>query len=308
MPRAFYKEKKIIGKTIETPVINLLNLDRLFRNRSELEKLGKLSNPNFISFTMIFADTFYMNGKCYFPKQMLFWDNTESDPSEFYFIAIIDDEIEIKGIKNAKNIEWYDMSEAYFEVDGEQIKKIETTIETLLKNMPQPQKIAGIEIDIKYVENLLETLTLDKGFSKDIVEMAYSPTDYFEKNEKKLREYEILEPSKNMYLIYLVLLLEENEIMRTVDWKEEYSEVLYALNELSGLEFESIDESKHERSTAGKILSSLNEQVENKTNKTIFCIDTNSDSYSFGLIEKDKFKELKKAGKKLKIEVYQPKK
>jgi len=100
MPRAFYKEKKLIGNSIETPIINLLNLDRLFSNRAELEKLGKLSKPNFMSFTLIFADTFYMNGKRYFPRQMLFWDNTAHSPSEFYFIVIIDGEIEIKGIKN----------------------------------------------------------------------------------------------------------------------------------------------------------------------------------------------------------------
>jgi hypothetical protein len=109
-----------------------------------------------------------------------------------------------------------------------------------------------------------------------------------------------------MYLLYLVAILEENKKIMTVDWKADYSAVIYALNELSGIEFENIDGNKYKCSTAGKILSVLNQQVENKMNKVIFCIDTDSDSYSFGLIEKDKLQELKKTGKDLKIKIYQP--
>ena len=165
----------------------------------------------------------------------------------------------------------------------------------------------GTVLNLQVMEKFLFQLNVNPCHAQPIVEMAGSPSDYFEANQEQLSDYDIFDLSENMYLLYLVSILEENKIMTTVDWKEEYSEVLYALNELSGIKFENIDENNYEHSTAGEILSVLNRQVENKTDKTIFCIDTDSDSYSFGLIEKNKLQELKKTGEDLKIKVYQPK-
>ncbi|MCL2334418.1 DUF6630 family protein [Candidatus Methanoplasma termitum] len=182
-----------------------------------------------------------------------------------------------------------------------------------LKDYKEPEKpkvprIEGVKLNKQAMERFLVQLGANNVNAQRIVDMANSPSDNFEKNEKELRKYQILEPSKEMYLLFLVAVMEEDGIMATVDWKAEYSDVVYALKEISGISLESDDGGKHKRSTAEKILSVLNQEVESRTDKTIFVIGTDSDSYSFGLIEKDKLNELKKTGKELGIKVKQPKK
>jgi hypothetical protein len=328
MPQIYYKEEKIQGVPIETPVINLKNFDFLMT----------CPRPNIpIEFPLKFLDCFKLirkfrftditnagfayntsEGNYYIPKTIIFYDVYDcAFPTLFYFIAKIDKQLEIRLVRGGKAVEWFQIPDLQEPVtDNTIIKRIELTLENVLAYLenykepdkPKATKIQGVTLDLKLMEQFLIQLNEQDCHAKKIVEMAESPSDYFDSNEKQLLEYQIFDASQNMYLLYLVSLLEENKRMVTVDWKAEYSDVLYVLNELSSIEFENIDEHKYSRSTAGKILSALNQQVEFKTNKTIFCIDTDSDSYSFGLIEKNKLKELKKTGKELNIKVYQPKK
>ena len=328
MARIYYKEEKIYGQPIETSIINLKNFNFLMqcpKPKGIIEFPLKFSDCfkliNKFRFTCFSNDGISYNsseGNFYLPKAIIFYDVDDfTFPTIFYFIVQIGEQLEIRCVKGGKNIKWFQVADLHQPItDNTIIKRIELTLKSILADLvnykepdkPKTPKIQGIMLNSQLVEKFLAQLNVSLHYAQKIMDMADSPSDYFEANQEQLSEYEIFDPSENMYLLYLVSILEENEIMATVDWKEEYSDVLYVLNELSGIKFENIDGNNYEHSTAGKILSVLNQQVENKTDKTIFCIDTDSDSYSFGLIEKDKLQELKKVGKDLKIKVYQPKK
>jgi acetate kinase len=132
---------------------------------------------------------------------MSFWDGSEYKPSEFYFIAIIDGQIEIRTINGAKKIEWYNMPESHTQVnDAKVIKKIEKTIETMLKKLSKMRKIKGIKLNKKTLENLCVILNIDTQYADTIAEIAYSPADYFDRNRDQLKKYEIPGASENMYL------------------------------------------------------------------------------------------------------------
>ena len=293
MPKVIYNEKKIYGNPIETSILNISNLQKIFNNSPELDKINKLNPPNFQHFAIIHGDRFY--GENYLPKQILFWD---FDQTNFYFITIIDEKIEIR----------INTPESYIEVkDAQVIKKIESTIETMLKHVSKMKKITGIKIDNKFTEDFLETLMVDKSYSKIIAEMAYSPTDYFDKNSEMLRKHQILDASKNMYLLYLVSILEEKNLIKTVDWKESFNEISRNLKKMIDIQTNNIDSKNFKRKTAGEILFAFTEEIEKETTKTLFCIDTDSDSYSFGIIEKELLKKLIKIGEKIKVKIYQPK-
>lgn len=302
MPRILYNDEKIYGTPIETDLISLANLEKIFENSPKLEKTLKFSGNDlgyFRYFSFIHGGQFYSNRTIYLPKQVHFWDMPEYSPSDFFFLVIINEKIELRMSKGTGS---------HVQVtDKKIIKKIETTIKAMLKHISEVLKIKGIKLDNKLVENFIEILNLEKHFSKDIVEMAYSPTDYFDNNKKILKKYDILDPSENMYLLYLVSILEEKNIVRMVDWKESFRNIVSCVKSLDYSTAIDIDDKKYKRETAGKILFAISGQIEKETNKVIFCIDTNSDSYSFGIIEKKLLGKIMEIGKKINIEVYQPK-
>jgi hypothetical protein len=141
--------------------------------------------------------------------------------------------------------------------------------------------------------------------AESIVKMAENSYDYFEKNIENLEKYQIYDASKNMYLLCLTATLEEWKLIKTVDWKDGLDDILFALKSICEIDFKDIDRRKFAKKGAEKIFALLNSEIENKTDKTLFCIDTDSDSYSFGLIEKSKIERLIKLGKDSKIEIYQ---
>jgi hypothetical protein len=336
MARVYYKEEKIQGNPVKTQIINLENFETLMRfdkiiiiNESDRAK----KSFDFLSFLGGVPKCFnyfsirneggenngleYKTTEGYFflPKSLIFYDTFDFDaPSVFYFIALIGNELEIRYVNHGGNLKWFNIPDLHKEVtDASIIRRMEATIKYALNYIaeykePEKEKVQGIKLNKKLITKLLDILGAEQKYTDEILDMAESPSDYFDSNQKQLSQYQIFDASPNMYLLYLVSVLEENKIMAMVDWKEEYSEILSVLNKLSGFKFENIDGNKYKRSTSGKILSALSQQVETKTNKTIFCIDTDSDDYSFGLIEKDKLQELIKAGKDLKIKIYQPKK
>jgi hypothetical protein len=271
MARIYYKEEKIQGIPIETPVINLKNFDFLMT----------CPQPNFpIEFPLKFLDCFKLirnfrfteisnygftyntsEGNFYLPKAIMFYDVEDcAFPTLLYFIAKIGEQLEIRLIRGGKGVEWFqtpDLQEPL--TDSTIIKRIEKTLESVLaylENYKEPEKpktpkIQGITLDLPLMEQFLVQLNEQTCHAKKIVEMAESPSDYFDSNEKQLLEYQILDASPNMFLLYLVSLLEENKRMATVDWKAEYADVLYVLNELSGFEFENIDGHQYSRSGCG---------------------------------------------------------
>ena len=326
MTRIYYKEEKIAGEPIETPVINVKNFDYLMECPKpqlsfELAPDGSGGYSEWFRYTLISNRARHYDaggeGKFYLPKAMIFWDIDDfTFPSQYYFIAKIGDELEIRSVKGGADVKWFQTVDLHKQVtDSSVIAKMHGSMLSIiefLKDYEEPEKpkaprIEGMKLNKQVMESFLAQLGAQNVDAQRIVDMANSPSDYFEANEKDLMKYQILEPSKEMYLLYLVAAMEESGIMATVDWKAEYPDVVYALNEISGIRLESDDSGKFKRSTAGKILSALNQEAEGRTDKTIFIIGTDTDSYSFGLIEKDKLNELKRTGKELGITLKQPK-
>ena len=198
--------------------------------------------------------------------------------------------------------------------DASIILKIENSLKGLigfLKEYKEPEKpkappIEGVALALSDVTIFISLFDMPASYASEIVDMAKSPSDYFEANENTLKRHQIFSPSENMYLLYLTGILEESGKIGTVDWKADYSDIVFTLNEIGGFKLEEYDEGKHKRSTAKKILSALNGKVENISEKSIFCIDSDSDSCSFGVIDKIRLRELIIAGKKAGIKIYKP--
>jgi hypothetical protein len=321
MARIYYKDEKIYGEPIETSIINLKNFKTLIENKNNIPQtkfeLKKDEDDSNFRFLHISNDGIYYKtneATFYLPKALIFYDEYDFNfPSVFYFIALIGNELEMRCVNGGNDVKWFHIPDLHREVkDIRIIKKAESTIKAILKyfseyKKPKQEKIKGITLNKEKVEEFLKIFNVEKRYANEIVKMAYSPTDYFDKNENVLSEYEIFDASENMYLLYLVNLLEKKKIIKTVDWKEGFMEVAYGLERLSGVTLEDIDENKYKNKTAGEILSDISKEIEKKDNKkSAYCIDTYSDSYSFGVIEKQLLLKLTRIGKEINIKVYQP--
>jgi hypothetical protein len=320
MPRIYYNEEKIYGTTVETAIINIKNISALLENKNKAP-LWKMPTNDKI-FQHISTETisqFYTDtgeGKTvYLPRNITFWDIDDFIfPSVFYFIALIGDKLEIRYVNGGEEIKWFNIPDLHKELnDANIIKKMELTIKAALAYIgeykePEKKKVKGIKLNKNYVEEFMAIFDMKKQYAGEIVEMAYSPTDYFDRNTNKLKKYEIFDASKNMYLLYLSGLLKKKKLVMTVDWDMECEDVIYNFEKLTKIKIESIDAKKYSDETAGEILSDISKELESKYNKKIFCIDTDSDSYSFGIMEKELVLKLIQLGKKAKIKIYEPKK
>ncbi|MBC7756233.1 MAG: hypothetical protein H7Z20_06265 [Bdellovibrio sp.] len=82
-------------------------------------------------------------------------------------------------------------------------------------------------------------------------------------------------------------------------------DILFHLNSLTSFQFQHSD-ANVKPSLASETLAKLLNQVEEKTDKTIYNIDTDSDNVSFGLMDKIKLSELIRLGKALNLSISQP--
>jgi hypothetical protein len=322
MARIYYKEEKLYGSPVETSIINLKNFKTLIENRKNIpqtkfELKKEKDDGSFRFFHASNDGIYYKSGKgtFYLPKALMFYDADDFVfPSTFYFIALIGNELEIRYVNGGSGIEWFHIPELHKEVkDTKIIKKMESTIEAMLAYFaeykePKKKKIKGIRLNKEKVEEFLGIFSVEKRYADEIVKMAYSPTDYFDKNEDALYDYEIFDPSENMYLLYLVSLLEKKNIIKTVDWKQEFEEIAHALERLSGIPLGDIDGKEAKNKTAGGILADISKVIEKRDGKkAVYCIDTYSDSYSFGVMERELLSKLIQIGDEIHIKVYPPK-
>ena len=327
MTRIYYREEKLQGTPVEMHAINSKNFDFLMKcpkpqlsfelAPDEAGGYGEWFRHMLISNRARHYDA-GQQGKFYLPEAIIFCDVKDHIfPSQYHFIAKIGDRLEIRSSSGGEGVEWFQTPDMHRHVtESSIIVKMHNSILSVidfLKDYKEPErpkapKIKGTELDPQAAEAFLARLGLGKTYAQNVVDMAGSPSDHFDANCEHLRKYGIIEPSANMHLLYLAAVSEENGTMATVDWKGSYADVLYALNRLSGTEFKNIDGSRYGRSTAGKILSVLDRQVEERTDKTIFCMDTGTDSYSFGLTGKDEFEELKASADSAGIRIYRPEK
>ncbi|MDR2912461.1 MAG: hypothetical protein LBV38_04075 [Alistipes sp.] len=282
-------------------------------------------------------------GSFHLPPALIFCDDNDAlFPSLFYFVARIDGRLEVCVGRGGGSAKWFQIGDSFEAVtDNEVISRMENSIEGILaflKNYKEPEKpekrkITGRELKRGDVVQLINLLTGEAGeaggkppkqslFSKirssvappkgsrngdladAVVKMAASPTDYFDSNEAALNDYQIFDPSGNMYLLYLAGVLEERHVVATVDWKDGLDEVLFALKSICDVAEVDIDRKKFARKSTERIFSLLSEVIETKMDKTLFILDTDSDSYTFGLIEKGKMEELAACGKRAGIEIH----
>lgn len=147
MPRIYYKEEKIAGQAIENEFINLALFDYLFDNTdSRIFNYSELSNSYLVNLQGVNNQTFKKNelrkdgiyynssrGKLYLPSSIIFYDEKDFNfPSEFYFIAKVGNEIELRKCNGGKDVEWFHIPELHEAVDDPGIiSKIENTLREL---------------------------------------------------------------------------------------------------------------------------------------------------------------------------------
>jgi len=148
IPRAYYREAKLRGPQIETEVIDLevfnfifeyalQNVDYNMETRSKLVlENGEFTSKQIEIFKIcsIWRGGFVMNnsekGSFYLPDVIVMCDiRSVPYPLEFYFIARVEDQLELCSCKHEGNIWWDQLPDHYSTVnDPTIIKKVEDTI------------------------------------------------------------------------------------------------------------------------------------------------------------------------------------
>src|SRR5690606_10592414 len=103
-------------------------------------------------------------GSFYIPSGILFFDRSDYNfPSEFYFIAKIGDQLEVRKCKGGKDIAWYQIPDLHQPInDPKIIKKIENTFSELERLVTQEriEKIEAADLERQAMERLpLDDLT-----------------------------------------------------------------------------------------------------------------------------------------------------
>lgn len=147
-PRIYYREEKLLGNPIETKIINLENFNYIVQNaRQQTYKIEKktrlvLKDGDFES---VYVDMFKYctvrrdgitydsdEGSFYLPEALILFDNSDYAPfpSEFYYIAKINDRLELGFCKGGEGVKWHELPSRRTTVeDSATIEKAEETID-----------------------------------------------------------------------------------------------------------------------------------------------------------------------------------
>ena len=163
MVRIYYHQNQLAGNTLNSQVIDLKNFDELFERAEQnlfefsapepvgfFKKLfGQSAKPQF-KFVRLTRDGFAYNtseGDFYLPVALIFYDNDDANfPSEFYFIAKIEAQLELRKCQAGKDVKWYQIPALHEAVtDSATIQKIEQSffalrqeVERVYKSKPDP--------------------------------------------------------------------------------------------------------------------------------------------------------------------------
>ena len=149
-PRIYYRQKKLLGQALETKRINVATFDFILKNAdNRIQKSSPRSELVFQDGDMVsvwieqfncitlsddgISYTDKEKGSVYLPKAIVFYDVPDyRRPSSFYFLAQINDEVELCHARGGDDCPWYDFPNRISVVeDPAIIKKVEKTLDGL---------------------------------------------------------------------------------------------------------------------------------------------------------------------------------
>ncbi len=247
MARIYYKEEKLGGQPIENNIVNVQLFDYIFDNTNfnefefqDLEKtyfFGFLkSKKEIFKFVKFRRDGFHYKtseGNFYLPNSLIFYDVKDAVfPSEFYFIAKINDQIELRKCNGGEEVKWFQIPELHKTVNDLKVfSKIKRTLEEIKKLVETTHnKKIDIEREKKEKEEK-QKMEAERPYLNSIQKEAYRKLTklcvYDHSNKEKILQF--IETLKNYdgdseyetTLNYFMDFLDEeplNFIMR-MDWK-----------------------------------------------------------------------------------------
>ena len=164
MVRIYYHLNQLAGNALSSRVIDLKKFDELFeqteQNLFEIfvaepvgffkKLLGQSSAKSQFRFVHLSRDGFPYStseGDFYLPVALIFYDIDDANfPSEFYFIAKIEAQLELRKCQAGKDVKWYQIPALHEAVtDSATIQKIEQSffalrqeVERVYKSKPDP--------------------------------------------------------------------------------------------------------------------------------------------------------------------------
>lgn len=333
MARIYYKEENLGGLPFKHPVINTAFFDFIFSNSnathfeftdtqsSFLYGIFKRNKP-------IFKNVFLSNdgihyqaseGDFYLPVALIFCDLDDYPfPTEYYFIAKINDEIELRKCNAGAGIKWFQTADKYKSVNDTAIlAKIENTLLELKKcvettnNKQNDLELARIEVAAKQNKQFnlpplsiaqkegyqqLTALCLHNTMLKEDV-FAFIAT---------LKDYNLHEDftsTLNVFMMYLED-CDINFIMR-FDWKVDPEDVEWLLDAVVkenypiGINLPTLNDYKESTSHSAYSIFEYFDIHLRKQGLQLSLIDTQSDEYIVILHLVEAQEEIKKAIQKI---------
>lgn len=149
MPRIYYKEEKLSGQPIENNFITVELFDFIFNNtNTDKFELQDGISSSFFGFVKSRIENFKIvrlsrdgihykasEGNFYLPTAIIFCDLEDAAfPSEFYFIAKIENQIELRQCNAGKDIKWFQIPKLHKSVDDPKILiKVENSLAEIKK-------------------------------------------------------------------------------------------------------------------------------------------------------------------------------
>lgn len=149
MARIYYHQNQLAGNALNSQVIDLKKFDELFEQAEQnlfefsapepvgffKKFFGQSAKPQF-KFVRLTRDGFPYNtseGDFYLPVALIFYDVDDANfPSEFYFVAKIGEQLELRKCQAGKGVKWYQIPDLHEAVtDSSIIQKIEQSFITL---------------------------------------------------------------------------------------------------------------------------------------------------------------------------------
>lgn len=265
MARIYYHEEKLCGQAFESEIINIKSFNHIFENTfvnykkcnfessikssfwgliKSVEEKFKIATISKVGYS--YKGT-YDEGErnVYIPDCIIFYDVEDYNfPSEFYLIAKIQNQIEIRICNGGNNVEWFQIPELHKPLTNPKIiSKIENTFLELIRVVDKDYKTEKIKQEKEQKEREeREQIERDRPYLNDIQKKAYLELTelcvFNNKNRKKILSFiktlKNYDNDSNYYttLNYFMDFLDENEfgfIMR-MDWKAEIETLEWLLS------------------------------------------------------------------------------